>query len=222
MKATSSSMPGVIRWVFSSHNFCGILTFCHSRLSDDALAWNVTHHEYYAHMPERMPAQMASKSTSVPNLPKAQQPLVGPQAVRFDTFLMLRWTLMAHGGYVTYPHKDANGLCTWIFVHVGVKVWAIFEPTCLSPDHDSCRGQFKLHEQIMGAPLTWDYEKVSDMYTTFLAPGDLLYGCCFDSHITLLTISGSGSCLQEHGMQYIQQHHASPVEAISSAMICCT
>jgi hypothetical protein len=115
-----------------------------------------------------------TKSNSAPTIPGREQPLVGPQVVRFDNVSMLRWTLMTCGGYATYNHKDANGVCTWMFAHTGVKIWAIPEPKYLSPEHNTCHGQFKLHYKMMGAPLLWEYEQASDMYTTFLAPGDML------------------------------------------------
>jgi len=143
------------------------------RLSDDCLAWNMTHHACHAHLPEGQ--SQTAKSIPVDSLPNHEQSLIGPQALRYDQVSMLRWTLMTHGGYATYPHKDANGLCTWIFAHVGVKIWAIMEPKYLSPQHDKRAAQFKLHIQMMGAPFSWHYEHASDMYTAFLAPGDMLY-----------------------------------------------
>jgi len=115
-----------------------------------------------------------AKSNSAPKIPDREQNLVGPQVIRFDNVSMLRWTLMTHGGYATFNHKDANGMCTWMFAHTGVKIWAILEPKYLSPEHDTRRAQFNLHYKIMGAPLLWEYEEASDMYTTFLAPGDML------------------------------------------------
>jgi hypothetical protein len=130
----------------------------------------MTHHLCLAHMPERISKNTKSKGGD-PTLPKQEQPLVGPQAVRFDTFSLLRWSLMTHGGYVTYPHKDANGLCTWLYANVGVKVLAILEPR-YSPEHATRRAQFKLNSDVMRH---WEHNKVSDMYTTFLAPGDMLF-----------------------------------------------
>jgi hypothetical protein len=120
---------------------------------------------------------MSQNATKMPvnSLPTQEQPLVGPQALRYDHVSIIRWNLISHGGYGTYPHKDANGLCTWIFAHVGVKIWAILEPKYLSPQHDRRAAQFKLHTRMMGAPFTWQYEQASDMYTSFLAPGDMLY-----------------------------------------------
>jgi hypothetical protein len=139
------------------------------RLSDDCLAWNMTHHGCYAHQPERM--SQKARAGPLPSLSSHEQALVGPQALRFDQVSMLRWTLISHAGYATYPHKDANGLCTWIFAHVGVKIWAVMEPKYLSPQHNKRAAQFTLHTRIMNS---WQDEQASDMYTVFLAPGDML------------------------------------------------
>lgn len=134
----------------------------------------MTHQLCHAHLPDGPPNLEKLLSKSLPIIPDVERPLVGPQTVRFDSFSMLRWTLLGHGGYATYPHKDANGLCTWIFAHVGIKVWAIMEPKYVKTEHDTRRTQFKLHKAMMGAPFDWDYEKDSNMYTTFLAPGGMM------------------------------------------------
>jgi hypothetical protein len=121
----------------------------------------------------KFPKTKPKKRTAAPISSVQTQQLSGPQVIRMDTLTMLRWNLMCHGGYVTYPHKDANGLCTWIYAHVGVKVWAILEPRYL-PSHVSRKSQMDLHYDIMGAPVTWTFEKASSMYTTFLGAGDVL------------------------------------------------
>jgi hypothetical protein len=133
----------------------------------------MTHHECHAHMPQRISTNLRlyGKRDAPPTLPKTEQPLTGPQAVRFDSFSMLRWTLMAHGGYVTYLHKDSNGLCTWVFAHVGVKIWAIKEPKYSDPEHNTRHRQFKLHHDMMQ---DWELDPASGMYTTFLAAGDMM------------------------------------------------
>ena len=96
---------------------------------------------------------------------------------------MLRWTLLAHSGYVTYPHKDANGLCTWIFAHAGIKIWAILEPRYVSKQHKERFQQFKLHCKMLNTPLSWEYEQCSGTYSMFLAPGDMLWVYLFDLSI---------------------------------------
>jgi hypothetical protein len=147
---------------------------CHqSRISDDCRAWELTHQLSYTHIPSKPSKERPRKSTVAPPKAAKTQDLAGPQVVRMDTWTMLRWNLMCHGGYVTYPHKDANGLCTWIYANVGVKIWAILEPRYFSSD-TSRKGQMDLHCDIMGAPLSLTYDQASEMYTTVMAPGDIL------------------------------------------------
>lgn len=92
-----------------------------------------------------------AKSGSLLKIPRNEQSLVGPQAVCFDNFSIQCWTLMTHGSYTAYPHKDVNRLCTWIFTHVGVKIWAIMEPKYTLSEHDSRCAQFDLHYKMTGA-----------------------------------------------------------------------
>ena len=86
---------------------------------------------------------------------------------------MSHWNLLTHPGFVTYPHKDANDLCTWIYAHQGVKVWGILRPT-YNAEKGSKEDVFKAHDAMVRPPadLSWDNE--SEMYTIFLAAGDLL------------------------------------------------
>ena len=197
----------------SNHTAC-------RRLSDDCLAWNMTHHACHAHLPKRI--SQKARAMPVDSLPSHEQSLVGPQALRYDHVSMIRWTLISHGGYSTYPHKDANGLCTWIFAHVGIKIWAILEPKYLSPHHNKRAAQFKLHTQMMGAPFNWQYEEASDMYTVFLAPGDMLYESSFMIYSNaVLTSCVVASCLPEHGMLSTQQLPASRAVDIFSCMTRC-
>jgi hypothetical protein len=143
-----------------------------SRLADDTLAWNMTHQDCYTHLPTKF--QHTKAPTTSFTIPKVEQSLVGPQAVRMDSFTMLRWDLVTHAGFPTFIHKDANGLCTWIFSHVGVKIWAILEPK-YSTDHRTRTKQFALHKRMLDSPTSSDWDQASTMYTTFLAPGDMLY-----------------------------------------------
>ena len=94
-------------------------------------------------------------------------------AMSVDNLRLSRWNLLTHPGFVTGAHKDANGLCTWVYAHQGVKIWGV-----LTPSHkpDSCTKEqlFEEHDTML-APFgdtSWDTN--SSMYTIFLAPGDLL------------------------------------------------
>jgi hypothetical protein len=94
-------------------------------------------------------------------------------AVSVDNLKLSRWSLLTHPGFVTGAHKDANGLCTWIYAHQGVKIWGVLKPSHAS-ELLSKEELFKLHEAMLapyGHP-SWDSN--SDMYTVCLAPGDLL------------------------------------------------
>jgi hypothetical protein len=177
MKATLAPVPGLIS--LSPNVFITLASPFHGlicrRLSDDGFAWNITHHDCYAHQPVKRTMNKQTKYNSVLTRPAKEQSLLGPQTVRMDSMTMLRWCLMAHGTFVTYPHKDANGLCTWIYAHVGVKIWAILEPVYTFPSHDSRESQFELHGRMMHAPIVWEYEEVSKMYTAFLEPGDMMF-----------------------------------------------
>ncbi|KAI6016262.1 hypothetical protein BKA83DRAFT_4497885 [Pisolithus microcarpus] len=50
----------------------------------------------------------------------------GVQTIHGDTERLRGWDLMTHGGFLTYPHHDAGGLCTYITVRSGTKVWGYF------------------------------------------------------------------------------------------------
>ena len=96
------------------------------------------------------------------------------ESVRLAAVKMSQWNLLTHAGFVTYPHKDANGVCTWIYAHQGVKVWGILRPTYTS-EHNSKEDLFKVHEAMIKPPGDFSWGDQSQMYTIFLAAGDLLY-----------------------------------------------
>jgi hypothetical protein len=144
-----------------------------SRISDDCRAWEVTHHDSYAHLSARVMDKEPTKKTLKPLMPTTEQGVMGPQVVRIDSLYMLRWTLLTHGGYVTYPHVDANGLLSWLCSDFGVKIWAILNPK-YAADDDTRAKHFRLHGKMMNSPVSWTFEEASDMYTTFLSPGDVL------------------------------------------------
>ena len=77
-----------------------------SALSDDRHSWQTTKDEGYA-----------------PNYREA-----GPHYVPFEAWRMLNWNLLTHRGYVTYPHHDAAGLCTFVGVRDGAKIWTLYAP----------------------------------------------------------------------------------------------
>lgn len=51
----------------------------------------------------------------------------GVQAMMGDTERLRGWDLLTHGGFLTYPHHDAAGLCTYVTVQCGTKLWGYFD-----------------------------------------------------------------------------------------------
>lgn len=49
-----------------------------------------------------------------------------PKTVPLDLLLARHWNLVTMAGFYTWPHHDANGLCTWGSVQGdGAKLWGI-------------------------------------------------------------------------------------------------
>lgn len=45
-------------------------------------------------------------------------------------FMGRTWGLLHHGGFITYPHHDGDGLNTYIIPRSGAKLWAIIDVEC--------------------------------------------------------------------------------------------
>jgi hypothetical protein len=93
------------------------------------------------------------------------------QVVRLSTWKIMQWNLVTHAGYMTCQHKDANGLCTWIYAHVGVKIWAIIRPK-YTAEHRTVRKVDNLHKSILDCGE--DELDQHDVATVFLSAGELL------------------------------------------------
>jgi hypothetical protein len=141
-----------------------------SRISDDARAFELTKHDSFAKLWKRLPAD-ESKPYTIPKH-NQEQVVAGPQVIRMCTWQMMQWNLLTHAGFVTFPHKDANGLCTWIYSHTGVKIWAIIEPKCTT-QHNTRNKLNELHRRICYSE-TEQLAENADIFTTFLSPGDIL------------------------------------------------
>ncbi|KAI6042282.1 hypothetical protein EDC04DRAFT_2601068 [Pisolithus marmoratus] len=64
------------------------------------------------------------------NLPKEGaekgKEFYGVHTMHEDAERLWGWDLLTHGGFLTYPHHDAEGLCTYIMVLSGTKIWGYF------------------------------------------------------------------------------------------------
>lgn len=50
------------------------------------------------------------------------------EKVSLDFFKIRSWNLFHMAGYHTLAHKDAEGLCTYIIVETGFKMWNVIRP----------------------------------------------------------------------------------------------
>jgi hypothetical protein len=57
----------------------------------------------------------------------------GVQTISGDSEKVRGWDLLTHGGFVTYPHHDASGLCTYVNVRSGTKIWAHIDTATGTP-----------------------------------------------------------------------------------------
>jgi hypothetical protein len=97
--------------------------------------------------------------------------LVGPQLIRFDNWRSQAWDLITHAGFLTYPHHDANGLCTYTFTQCGMKIWGSLQfkdGTANTARHDL----ININEKMVAEHDA--YKKVSDTFNIYLYPRDLL------------------------------------------------
>lgn len=94
-------------------------------------------------------------------------------ALSVDNWKLSSWNLVTHPGFVTDAHKDANGLCTWIYPHQGLKIWCVLKPSQQPGERDKEK-LFAEHRTMLAPKGDKAWESNSSMYTIFLAPGDLL------------------------------------------------
>ena len=52
----------------------------------------------------------------------------GPRVIRAAIWTSQGWRLLTHSGYITFPHHDCCGLCTYVVGNAGAKLWAIMRP----------------------------------------------------------------------------------------------
>jgi hypothetical protein len=141
-----------------------------SRIGDDAHSFQITMHNGYARLPSRLPKTPGSKTYTQPK-PSQQQDLYGPQTVRMSTWQAMQWNSITQAGFLNYHGTARHGLCTWIYVHVGVMIVAIMEPKY----DDSHRTRREVNDRLREMQLaTISVREYAHVATTFLLPGKLL------------------------------------------------
>lgn len=102
----------------------------------------------------------------------------GPSVLEHDVNRLRRWALLTGDGFYTYPHYDASGLCTWMQVSTGVKIWSYLRIRNADTDTASSSKQFI---KVVNSAGIWNYKTASkklptlaDLHNLFLTPGTLL------------------------------------------------
>ncbi|KAG6369558.1 hypothetical protein JVT61DRAFT_14261 [Boletus reticuloceps] len=83
------------------------------------------------------------------------------------------WDLMTHGGFVTYPHHDASGLCTYMNVRSGTRIWAYIDTATDTPKGTGTSALFSEWDTLfLGSCMSQDADL--PIGTLLLARGDTL------------------------------------------------
>lgn len=89
-----------------------------------------------------------------------------------DSVRLRRWALMASGGFVTHVHHDANGLCSWVTVATGSKLWTYFRCKHNDPEQVSA-ARLALAEFDRASDISM-LEEHFELGTVLLTPGVVL------------------------------------------------
>ena len=87
----------------------------------------------------------------------------------FDMWRQQNWELHTHGGFLTYPHHDAAGLYTYVYIKSGAKLWAVMRPDLKRLQ--SREDLFKMYDRL---GLFKEYHSLKMVETILLERGDLL------------------------------------------------
>lgn len=109
--------------------------------------------------------------------------MFNPTFLQTDISDQRQWALASGPGFYTFPHVDGSGLCTWVYLTAGSKIWSYLRP---KPEEGrSTIQEFQLkdvyqhYKNIGEASNNYNVapEKIpasADTYNVFLEPGVLL------------------------------------------------
>lgn len=101
----------------------------------------------------------------------------GPSETNYDLLTYRRWVLLSGGGFVTWPHYDAAGFCTWTLLTCGAKLWGYVLPKKEGITTSEASKIYLEMAQAMdlyyGSPET-DVPHLADIFNLLLTPGTLL------------------------------------------------
>ena len=133
-----------------------------SPLLDSTIAWNQTMHLRFVRKARK--TQQAAPKVVV----EGGGPLVIPSA----TWSSQGWRLVTHPGYLTLPHYDCCGMCTYVIGNSGAKLWAVMRPKRnILPS--SLDGLPKVFQHAAKTEERGTYSK-ADIATVCLEEGDIM------------------------------------------------
>ena len=139
-----------------------------SLISDDLKAWNFTN---------RIGFTAAKRQRKISNELHVKSDTAGPRNIDNDIINTRRWTLLAGSQFLTYPHRDAAGLCTWTALGCGEKIWCYLMPKIVPTTSEEASKLWlrlsQIIDHINNAPED-DLPDFANFYVFFLKPGTLL------------------------------------------------
>ena len=97
----------------------------------------------------------------------------GPRMIQAAIWTLQGWRLLKHSRYITFPHHDCCGLCTYVVENAGAKLWVIM---CLK----KAKYPILLQEliemfQTATSPSAEGKYSNADIATVCLKEGDVMY-----------------------------------------------
>ncbi|KAF9488677.1 hypothetical protein BDN71DRAFT_1435966 [Pleurotus eryngii] len=106
---------------------------------------------------------------------KSSERAAGKASLRKDMFALNEWKLVTSAGFLTHPHHDAGGLCTWITMKSSLKIWGILRPKVFTEkgiDFETGTRRFlSTTEAILNAESTKDH---ADLFILMMTPSAVL------------------------------------------------
>ncbi|EPQ49805.1 hypothetical protein GLOTRDRAFT_134590 [Gloeophyllum trabeum ATCC 11539] len=101
--------------------------------------------------------------------------LAGPQLMHPDTYQLVMWDLITHGGFVSHTHHDAGGAATWMAIRDGAKFWTLIKmKTDGLVSREQVQQRFKRATKSLPKLLEKYHDEVEQIGTVCLVPGDIL------------------------------------------------
>jgi hypothetical protein len=112
-----------------------------------------------------------------------------------ENFTVKGWGMVHDAGFLTYPHHDAEGTLTWIWMEVGVKMWVYFRPRSRQNECSHLQN-IAMHLVNFTENMEWlkqhcDTEVITPLPGNILCRHSLMYVLA----LTCLTISIQPPCM---------------------------